>query len=187
MKRIALLLALLVLVVSLCACGGNTDEVAETTTEVETTNDNVSINIKKELIVDVEDFKAQLLEYEGVSVNESDELLTLNMNAASYDKLVEAKHTEAVNAYDALLKQEGTFVEKFVYDDNFREVKVYVNREKYDAVSHNSTEYITYAANALVYQMYLPNGQQCTVQMIYSDTEDVIGTTTLPNKIELTD
>jgi hypothetical protein len=185
MKKIALLLALLVLVASLCACGGKTEEVTETTTEVETTNDNVSINIKKELIQDVESYKAENSKYEGVTITETEDLIILNMNAASYDKFVEIKHTEAINAYDALLEQEGTFVEKFDYDLNFRSVKVYVNREKYDAVSHNSTEYITYAANALAYQMYLPNGQQCTVQVIYSDTQEVIGTTTLPNQIEL--
>ncbi len=184
MKKLSLLLALLVVVCSLCACGGNTEAPTETTAP-ETTTDEVVIRIRKDLIVDTDEFKTDMQKYEGVSVSESDELLILTMNSASYDKLVEAKHEEAVKAYDALETQEGSFVDNIVYDENFRDVKVYVNREKYDAVSHNSMEYVTYAANALVYQMYLPNGQQCKVQMIYADTEEVIGTTTLPNQIEV--
>lgn len=184
MKKLALLLALLVVVCSLCACGGSTEEPTETTAP-ETTTDEVVIRIRKDLIVDTDEFKTDMQKYEGVSVSESDELILLTMNSASYDKLVEAKHEEAVKAYDALKTQEGSFVDNIVYDENFRDVKVYVNREKYDAVSHNSMEYVTYAANALVYQMYLPNGQQCKVQMIYADTEEIIGTTTLPNKVEI--
>lgn len=184
MRKLALLLALLVVVCSLCACGGNTEEPTETTAP-ETTTDEVVIRIRKELIVDIEQFKVDMQAHEGVAVTETDELLLLTMNSASYDKLVQAEHDKAVKAYDALKTREGSFVDNIVYDENFRDVKVYVNREKYDAVSHNSMEYVTYAANALVYQMYLPNGQQCTVQMIYSDTEEVIGTTTLPNQIEL--
>ncbi len=184
MKKLALFLALLVVVCSLCACGGSTEEPTETTAP-ETTTDEVVIRIRKDLIVDTDEFKTDMQKYEGVSVSETDELILLTMNSASYDKLVEAKHEEAVKAYDALKTQEGSFVDNIVYDENFRDVKVYVNREKYDAVSHNSMEYVTYAANALVYQMYLPNGQQCKVQMIYADTEEVIGTTTLPNQIEL--
>lgn len=184
MKKLALLLALLVVVCSLCACGGSTEEPTETTAP-ETTTDEVVIRIRKDLIVDTDEFKTDMQKYEGVSVSETDELILLTMNSASYDKLVEAKHEEAVKAYDALKTQEGSFVDNIVYDENFRDVKVYVNREKYDAVSHNSMEYVTYAANALVYQMYLPNGQQCKVQMIYADTEEVIGTTTLPNQVEI--
>lgn len=184
MKKLALLLALLVVVCSLCACGGSTEEPTETTAP-ETTTDEVVIRIRKDLIVDTDEFKTDMQKYEGVSVSESDELILLTMNSASYDKLVEAKHEEAVKAYDALKTQEGSFVDNIVYDENFRDVKVYVNREKYDAVSHNSMEYVTYAANALVYQMYLPNGQQCKVQMIYADTEEVIGTTTLPSQVEI--
>lgn len=184
MKKLALFLALLVVVCSLCACGGSTEEPTETTAP-ETTTDEVVIRIRKDLIVDTDEFKTDMQKYEGVSVSETDELILLTMNSASYDKLVEAKHEEAVKAYDALKTQEGSFVDNIVYDENFRDVKVYVNREKYDAVSHNSMEYVTYAANALVYQMYLPNGQQCKVQMIYADTEEVIGTTTLPDQIEL--
>jgi hypothetical protein len=184
MKKIALLLALLLIVGSLCACGGNTEDPTESTAP-ETTTDEVAIRIRKELIVDIEQFKVDMQAYEGVAVTETDELLLLTMNSASYDKLVQAEHDKAVKAYEALKTQEGSFVENIVYDTNFRNVKVYVNREKYDSANHNSMEYVTYAANALVYQMYLPNGQQCTVQMIYSDTEEVIGTTTLPNQIEL--
>lgn len=184
MKKLALFLALLVVVCSLCACGGSTEEPTETTAP-ETTTDEVVIRIRKDLIVDTDEFKTDMQKYEGVSVSETDELILLTMNSASYDKLVEAKHEEAVKAYDALKTQEGSFVDNIVYDENFRDVKVYVNREKYDAVSHNSMEYVTYAANALVYQMYLPNGQQCKVQMIYADTEEVIGTTTLPNQVEI--
>lgn len=184
MKKLALFFALLVVVCSLCACGGSTEEPTETTAP-ETTTDEVVIRIRKDLIVDTDEFKTDMQKYEGVSVSETDELILLTMNSASYDKLVEAKHEEAVKAYDALKTQEGSFVDNIVYDENFRDVKVYVNREKYDAVSHNSMEYVTYAANALVYQMYLPNGQQCKVQMIYADTEEVIGTTTLPNQVEI--
>lgn len=182
-KIVALLLAVLV-VCSLCACGGNTDDVTETTAP-ETTNDEVVIRIKKDLIIDVEEYVTDIQKYEGVSVAQSDELIILTMNSSSYDNLVQAKHDEAVAAYDAFKTQEGTFVENIVYDINFREVKVYVNREKYDSSNHSSMDYVTYAANALVYQMYLPNGQQCTVELIYSDTQEVIGSSTLPNKVEL--
>ena len=182
-KIVALLLAALV-VVSLCACGGNTDEVTETTAP-ETTNDEVVIRIRKELIVDVEEYKTDIQTYEGVAVAESEELIILTMNSSSYDNLVQKKHDEAAAAYDAIETQEDSFVEDIVYDVNFRNVKVYVNRDKYDAASHSGMDYITYAANALVYQMYLPNGQQCTVEMIYSDTQEVIGSSTLPNKVEV--
>lgn len=187
MKKICLLLVLVLVVCCFGACGGSgAVESTEPSTEL-TTTDEVVIRIKKDLIVDETAFLKELEVYDGITAESTDELLLLNMNAATYDKLVAGKHAEALADYDAFLQEEGTYIEKFDYDENFRTVKVYVNRQGYDSVSHDKLEYIKYAAVAMEYQMYLPNGQQTTVEMIYSDTGEVIGVSSLPNQIELSE
>lgn len=185
MKKLSLLLAILMLVACLCACENSKEEPTTTTTAPETTTDEVVIRVKKTLLVDVDDFIDGLSKYEGITVTTTDELVLLTMTGKSYASFIEQKHSEAVQSYNEILAKEDTYVEKFDYDENFRDVKVYVNRSRYDAASHDSYEFVDYVSIALAYQMYLPNGQQTKITILYSDNEEVISTDVLPITVDV--
>ncbi len=186
MKKIALLLSIAVLICTLCSCGGTKTEPTTETTAESTTNDEVAVHIRKDLLVDEASFVSEIQQFEGITVNSTDEKIILVMNSAAYDNLVAAKNNEAVESYNDILSEEGTYVEKFDYDENFRHVKVYVNRQGFDAIGNQNMEYIKFAGIAMAYQMYLPNGQRTTIELIYSDNEEVIGISNFPNNVELT-
>ncbi len=185
MKKLLLLLCLVMLICSLCACSGDAD--AENTEPVEesvTVDDVVNISFDKDEFVDYKKFIKESEGYEGVTCEEGDTTIVLTMDSASYAKLLEAKQKEAVEAYDKLVKEEGSYIEKFDYDDNFREVKCYVNRELYEAADVNTTmAVIELGGVALAYQQYHVHGKNTIISLIYADNEEVIATVKLPAEL----
>lgn len=173
------------LICSLCACSGDADtESTEAVEESTAVDDVVNISFDKDELLDYHEFMQKAETYEGVTCEESDTTIILTMNGASYAKLLEAKQKEAVKAYNKLIKEEGSYIEKFDYDDNFRTVKCYVNRELYDAADVNTTmAVINLGGIALSYQQYHVHGQSTIVSLIYSDTDEVIATIKLPAEL----
>lgn len=194
MKKLSLVLVAVLILLSLSACGNGTEDglsnppagvsgtqpVSEETTQ----SDDVFINIKKDLL-DIEMFKESLAEYEGIVFTENETFLNMQMSSKTYDYLVENENSETIEAYNSMLTAEGTYIVSMDYDVNFREINVYVDKAVYDSAERNAIyEAINIASPALAYQMFLPNGQQTTVNLMDSETEEVIGTCTLPMSFE---
>lgn len=186
MKKISLLLCIVVLIVSLCGCSEETAE-PETTEAVEesvTVDDVVNISFEKDEFGDYNKFIEEVEGYEGVEYSESDTNIVLTMDSATYVNLLEAKQKQAVKDFDKLLEEEGSYYEKFDYDDNFRNIKAYVNRELYDEAQVNTTlEVIKLGSIALAYQRYHIKGQNTVVSLMYADDEAVIATVKLPAEL----
>ena len=185
MKKLTLLLVLALIITSFAACGGSDvtsdDASPETTEATKTENENVEISVSKEFVADETVFLVGLSEIGEITSTAKDDLYVLSMSKETHKKLLSVKAKEVTDEYDGLVAQ-GKFIEKITYDDSFRAVKVYVNRGQFEAVdaSTRQLQAITIGAKAMSYQIYLADGPKTSVSMIYSDTEELVFTISLP-------
>ena len=191
MKKILLLLSLLVCVALLSSCGGSagsdiTSDEATDNVATEATNENVVIEIDKAALADAEAFTDDLKAY-GADVTDSEDggLLLCEFTKGEYAIFIQEKHEETVKSFEDLEANTESYVEKVEYDDDFRNLKIYVNKEAYDKKASASSLGNTFndyaiAAKAIVYQMYLTDGQHTITEIYYTDTEEPISRFSLP-------
>ena len=178
MKKIALLLIVALMLCSFVACGGNNEDV--TTTEATTQEEKVVISINKERVADEAEFLIGISEIEGITSTKNDNFYVLTMSQEVHKKLLDTKRAEAVSKYDAVEAQ-GGFYEKFECDKHLTTVKVFVDREGFDAAGDSVyMNLISIGAVAMSYQMFVTEEPKTAVTVIYSDTEEVAYTLSLP-------
>ena len=186
MRKTALILAL-ILVVSMCAaCGNEADSIETTQTTVETTEENVvRISVSKDSLTDAEGFIKRMEKY-GAEVSDlsDDKGYLFVFSESEHKKLLEDKRSETINKFKEYEDDESHYIDRIEYDDDFRNMTFYVDRVLYDTNS-NTTSCIVVAASALSYQLYLEDGQKTTVQVVYSDNEEVINSFTLPMNLNV--
>lgn len=175
----------------LSACGGkgDTDTTSDDAVDNATTeaiNENVVIEIDKAALADVEAFSDDLKAY-GADVTDSENggLLLCEFTKDEYAIFIQEKHEETVKAFEDLEANTESYVEKVEYDDDFRNLKIYVNKESYDKKASASSLGNTFndyaiAAKAIVYQMYLTDGQHTITEIYYTGTEEPISRFSLP-------
>ncbi|MBO5462312.1 MAG: hypothetical protein J6A49_03265 [Clostridia bacterium] len=184
MKKIALLLSLFFVFMCFTACGDG-DVSSESTTVVPETSEsvpeNVVISVNKELVADETAFLTDISEIGGISSTADENFYVLTMSQEVYKKLLTVKSQSVIAEYEAL-SQKGEYIEDIQYSENFRQVTVLVNREKFDAVDSGTKQIqlITIGAKAMSYQMFLAEGQKTVVSAVYSDTEEVALALSLP-------
>ncbi|MGN1316497.1 MAG: hypothetical protein ACI4VW_05465 [Acutalibacteraceae bacterium] len=190
MKKLSLLLTLVLVVSLLTACGTtntsgettNTEETKAETTVKETKTDeqNVRIAVDKSNLADEESFINSMKEY-GAEVNsiEGANGYLLVFSKSEHEKLLEDKHKATVEKFKKYENDESSYIDSVEYDEDFRNLKLFVNKEKYEE-SGSTTGNVVIASAALSYQMFLEDGQKISVQVIYADTEEVVSTFTLP-------
>lgn len=198
MKKISLLLCLVLVVGMLAGCGSKSDkgtvgvigsvgsdgatsggDATTTKSTTEDENSDVTISISKDSVVDTEEFIQGMKKFGAeVENKESSDSFKFTFTASEYKKLLEAKHKECVKAFKELEKKEDHYVEKIEYDDNFRNLKISVNKELYDA-STKTDDYII-AACALAYQLYITENSYTKVTVVYSGSDEVISSFSLP-------
>lgn len=179
MKKIALLLAVLMVLCAFVSCDKTTEE--PTTTETtQAQPENVVIHIKKDL-VDETTFLVSISEFEGISVASDDTFHILTMSQGTYVTFLKAKAQEVYDMFDEIIAA-GSFVENIDYNENFRTIKVIVDRDGFDAIGKDTqrVQLMTIGAYAMSYQMFLEEGQKTTVMAIYSDTEEEAMVMSLP-------
>ena len=185
MKRFFLVFALIVFVLAFCSCGGNADKSgkAETTAQETTEQEKiVEISFKKETLTDEEDFISEMEGYGAEIIDKSEEkMLLLKFEEDEHKTLLKDKYDSTVKAFKEIEEDEAQYIEKIEYDEDFRNMKFFVDREGYDAASSNVNEYVV-AANALAYQSFLPEGQDSYVEVIYSDNNETAVTFSMPLK-----
>lgn len=195
MKKLSLLLCVALVVCLFAGCGAKSDSDAEsgsgaesgnntTTTEstVETTKGkakDVTISIKKDTVVDADEFIQGMKDFGADVENKEDaDSFIFTFTASEYKKLLDTRHKECVKAFKGLEENQDHYVEKIEYDDNFRNLKVIVNKKMYEA-STKADNYVI-AACALAYQLYINEKQYTNVSIVYSGTEEVVSTFSLP-------
>lgn len=193
MKKISLLLCVALAFCLLAGCGSESgNETTTTEPKVETTekkdtnskatikNDaDVKVTIKKDSVVDAEDFIKGMKAFGADVENKEDaDSFIFTFSASEYKKLLDTKHKECINNFKKFEENKAHYVDKIEYDDNFRKLTISVNKELYDA-STKTDDYII-AASALAYQMYINEDNYTNVKIIYSGTEEVVSTFSLP-------
>lgn len=187
MKKTPIILFVAAVLCLLCACG-NTENAPDSTvsssgngTLSESASENVVISVNKELVADETVFLTDISEIGGITSTMNDNFYVLTMSQESYKNLLKSKSQEVIDEYE-LLSRKGEYIEDIDYSEDFREIKVYVNRQKYDAVDSatQQMQLITIGAKAMSYQMFLTEGQKTLVSAVYSGTEETAFTISLP-------
>lgn len=185
MKKLSLLLTLLLVVSMFTACGtqdadGGTATQTTAAEETKANEQNVRIAVDKSNLADEESFVNSMKEY-GAEVNsiEGANGYLLVFSKPEHEKLLEDKHKATVEKFKKYEDDESSYVDSVEYDEDFRNLKLFVNKEKYGE-SGSTTGNIVIASAALSYQMFLEDGQKVSVQVIYSDTQEVVSTFMLP-------
>ena len=179
MKKISVLLSLVFVVCLFAGCG--TGNSGETTTEptVETTEEkasDVTITIKKDIVVDAEDFVQGMKRYGAEVDNKEDaDSFSFAFSGSEYKKLLDDKHKECVDEFKKIENVQENYIEKVEFDDDFRNLTISVNKDLYDVTDSINGEYGV-AAIALSYQLYLGEPQHTDVKVVYSGTEEVVST-----------
>ena len=97
------------------------------------------------------------------------------------DKVVLRRLDEIFKEYE---ENDEHYVDSVEFDDDFRNLKVYVDKDKYSSTA-TATSDIIVASAALSYQMFLEDGQKTVVEVVYSGTEEVVSTFSLPMNISI--
>ncbi len=188
MKKISLIITVVLVVALLSACGNknsfDTSKLTETTT-VETTEKVVKIGVKKADLSNSENFVKKMKEY-GAEVSDMSgaEGYWFTFSAAEHEKLLSEKYADAVKKFKAYEDDEAHYIDTIEYDEDFRNMTFNVDRDLYDS-NANATTDIVVAAVALSYQIYLEDGQKTNVKVVYSGTDEVISSFTLPMNLSV--
>ena len=188
MKKIALVLALLIVVASFSSCTNSDYNIFKvevevddvTVSETETQPENVEISIRKDLVDEVT-FLTSISEFEGITVTSNDVYHILTMSQETYVTFLKSKAQEVYDMFDEIIDA-GSFVEDITYNEDFRVVKVIVDREGFAAIGKDTQrlQLMTIGAYAMSYQMFLDEGQKTTVIAVCSDTQEEVMAITLP-------
>ncbi|MBO5290728.1 MAG: hypothetical protein J6B35_03990, partial [Clostridia bacterium] len=183
MKKLSLILCLFAFVVLLSSCGSNGENSTESTTDNITTeakSENVIIEIEKSGLADIDSFSDDLKAY-GAEITDSEDggKLVCEFTKSEYNILIQDKREATVKAFEDLENDAESYVEKVEYDDDFRNLKIYVNKEAYDSKASASSFGNTFndyaiAAKAVAYQTYLKDGQSTITEIYYTDGEEPI-------------
>ena len=182
-----MILCLAACVVLLSSCGSDAaPESTDANSTTEAVNENVTIEIEKLNIADEETFSDDLKAY-GAEITESEdgEKLVCEFTKKEYEILIQDKREETVKSFEALESDAESYVEKVEYDDDFRNLKIYVNKDAYDekasasALGNTFTDYAI-GAKAVAFQIYLKDGQRTTTEIYYTGTEEPISRFILP-------
>ncbi len=187
MKKLSLVLCLLACVVLLSSCGSDAaSDSTDNSTTTEAVNETVIIEIEKLNIADEATFSDDLKAY-GAEITDSEdgEKIVCEFTKKEYDILIQDKREETVKAFEDLENNAESYVEKVEYDDDFRNLKIYVNKEAYDkkasasALGNTFNDYAI-GAKAVAFQIYLKDGQRTITEIYYTGAEEPISRFILP-------
>lgn len=191
MKRLSLIITLFLIITVFTSC--STDDNSDiTTTSASTTaqttenaEDIVRIGIDANSLVDPEAFIENVEGYgaEVKDITATGGYLVL-FSKQEHENFLKDKKAEVIKKFKDYEKNPEHYVDSIEYDDDFRNLKIYVNKDLYDSTG-STTGNIVVASAALSYQIYLEEGQKVVAKIIYSGTEEVVSTFTLPMNVSL--
>lgn len=192
MRVLSVLLVLILSLTLFSACNTKTENSNENTTEnqtssVETTSgeDAVRIGVDKKNLADPESFIDNMKNY-GAEVRDLTDAggYLLLFSEEEHKKLLDDKKADVLKKFKGYEENQEHYVESIEYDEDFRNMKVYVNKELYSKTG-TTTGNVIVASAVLSYQMFLESGQKTNVEVIYSETEEVVSKFTLPMNLNI--
>ena len=101
------------------------------------------------------------------------------------NELKEIKSKDVIAEFDKLINDTENYVTDIKYDDDFRTVDIFVDREKTpEQLSDFDNVILSVMGSAMAYQIYTIEGQSVTINVIYSDNSETFKTVSFPIIIE---
>ncbi len=136
----------------------------------------------------IQEFETTLSSISGIfyTKNNENSQYTLNMTETAYLELKELKSKDVTEKFTELINDSENYITDIKYDEDFRNVTVYADREKIPQISIESVDInvVTIAGVTLLYQMYTVEGESLRITTVYSDTEEVVKVDTFPMVIQ---
>ena len=188
-KFLILLLAILLSVTMFVGCNKTPDSTdTENTTKAETASVKVVIDGNKfsDDFSEIE-FYEELDSIEGLfhtKNNETNEY-TLTMTESAYKELKDIKSKPVKDAYIDIINDADNYVTDIKYDDDFRNVKVYAEKDKVpEEFSDFDATLIKVMGSAMAYQIYTIEGQSVNITVFDAQNEDILKTVSYPVVLE---
>ena len=191
MKKLSIILLIALVFTMFTACESKELDLSKETginqTTEETTSDKdvVKIGINKDSLAEPEVFIDNMENY-GAEVKDMTDAggYLLIFSKDEHKKLLDDKKSEVLKIFKEYEENDEHYVDSVEFDDDFRNLKVYVDKDKYSSTA-TATSDIIVASAALSYQMFLEDGQKTVVEVVYSGTEEVVSTFSLPMNISI--
>ena len=188
-KFLTLLLAILLSVTIFVGCNKPPEaNETESTTKAETASIKVVIDGNK-FSDDFSEigFYEELDSIEGLfhtKNNETNEY-TLTMTESAYKELKDIKSKPVKDAYIDIINDADNYVTDIKYDDDFRNVKVYAEKDKVpEEFSDFDATLIKIMGSAMAYQIYTIEGQSVNITVFDAQNEDILKTVSYPVVLE---
>lgn len=136
---------------------------------------------------DEEIFYKTLNGIEGIFYTKNSETneYILRMTNDAYNELKEIKSKDVIAEFDKLINDTENYVTDIKYDDDFRTVDIFVDREKTpEQLSDFDNVILSVMGSAMAYQIYTIEGQSVIINIIYSDNNETFKTVSFPIIIE---
>ena len=191
MKKLSIILLIALVFTMFTACESKELDstkgtgINQTTEETTSDKDVVKIGINKDSLAEPEVFIDNMENY-GAEVKDMTDAggYLLIFSKDEHKKLLDDKKSEVLKIFKEYEENDEHYVDSVEFDDDFRNLKVYVDKDKYSSTA-TATSDIIVASAALSYQMFLEDGQKTVVEVVYSGTEDVVSTFSLPMNISI--
>lgn len=191
MKKLSIILLIALVFTMFTACeskeldSSKETGINQTTEETTSDKDVVKIGINKDSLAEPEVFIDNMENY-GAEVKDMTDAggYLLIFSKDEHKKLLDDKKSEVLKIFKEYEENDEHYVNSVEFDDDFRNLKVYVDKDKYSSTA-TATSDIIVASAALSYQMFLEDGQKTVVEVVYSGTEEVVSTFSLPMNISI--
>ncbi len=188
-KYLSLLLVVAVLLTLFVGCNKTpVSTETESTTKAEAASVKVIIDGNKfsDDFSEVE-FYEELTAIEGLfhtKNNETNEY-TLTMTESAYKELKDIKSKPVKDAYNDIINIAENYVTDIKYDDDFRNVKVYAEKDKVpEEFSDFDATLIKIMGSAMAYQIYTTEGQSVNITVFDAENEEILKTVSYPVVLE---
>ena len=188
-KYLSLLLIVSVLLTAFVGCS-KSPEISETesTTKAEAASVKLVIDGNKfSEDFDETAFYEELDAIEGLfhtKNNETNEY-TLTMTESAFKDLKTKKSKPVIETYASVKEDAENFVTDIKYDEDFRNVKVYAEKEKVpQEFSDYDATLLKIMGTAMAYQIYTLEGQSVNITVLSADSGEILKTVSYPVVIQ---
>ena len=161
-------------------------------TDEKESSKRVNVNIDKNLLLnntvigyrfDEETFLKEMKEYEARVIQANDGTkYSVAFSESQFNKYLTDKYNQVSAYYNSFKDDDDEYavIKKVEFDENFRNLKIYINKELWEVMAYDCTEGV--ASQAYAYQMFLEDGIGVNVEVINNKTNNVYNSYTLPYK-----
>ncbi|MGN0526489.1 MAG: hypothetical protein ACI4IF_03565 [Acutalibacteraceae bacterium] len=194
MKKTVLVLCLLIILSAFTACADKEAEKKKEPTTAETTvttekAEKIQIIVKKSEVSNPDDFKSDIESFGGiVSEDGAEDAFGITFTQEQYNNLLNSKRQGVKDKYETLLNDPESGITALDYDDDFRVVKVAVNKDIYSKNQGEVTNKLfDLAAYGLSYQFYINENKRVRIVASFEGEEEPFYEFALPLSQEVSD